>query len=189
MIAGRLPAGSGDSTVVTEIVARIDALDELMKDLLLFARPPQPRLASVDVAPLVAMTADLICRDPSLQAMRVNVAGSAPPVHGDAEMLKIVFQNLLANAAHAMAGRGHIQVSIGASDGTCHVAFEDQGPGIPADIRENVFTAFFTTKTRGSGLGLATAKRLVEAHHGQIQIECPSGGGTIVTVALPTQPS
>ena len=185
VIGGRLPADGRDAAVLNDIVKRIDALDGLMKDLLVFARPPQPRRVSVDVMPLVTMTADLLCQDPSLKDVRVEVDGSAPPLLLDAEMLKIVFQNLLINGAHAMKGQGKIAVTIAAINGTCEIAFTDSGPGIPEEIRDKVFTAFFTTKSRGSGLGLATAKRLVEAHQGAIAVECPPTGGTRVTIRLP----
>jgi PAS domain S-box-containing protein len=187
VIGSRLPAESRDRAVLGNIVTRIDALDGLMKDLLLFARPPQPRRTSVEIVPLVTMTADLICQDPTLKGIQVGVDGSAPPVLADAEMLKIVFQNLFVNSAQAMEGQGRIEVAIATADGRCEIAVTDTGPGIPAEIREKIFTAFFTTKSRGSGLGLATAKRLVEAHQGEIQVECPPGGGTRITVRLPTQ--
>jgi signal transduction histidine kinase len=71
----------------------------------------------------------------------------------------------------------------------CQIAFADDGLGIPSDIREKIFTPFFTTKARGSGLGLPTAKRLIEAHCGNITIQCPTTGGTIVTVELPGTPT
>ena len=129
VIGGRLPAESRDAAVLNDIVKRIDALDGLMKDLLLFARPPQPRRASVDVVPLVTMTADLLCQDPALKDVQVEVDGSAPPVLADAEMLKIVFQNLLVNSAHAMQGRGQDRRRDRAVDGTCQIAFTDTGPG------------------------------------------------------------
>jgi signal transduction histidine kinase len=61
----------------------------------------------------------------------------------------------------------------------------DSGSGIPTEIRDKIFTPFFTTKSRGSGLGLPTAKRLIEAHNGQITIDCPPAGGTSVVVRLP----
>ena len=115
----------------------------------------------------------------------MEVNGSAPLIAADAEMLKIVFQNLLINGAHAMQGRGRIRVAVRTLDSTCQIAFTDTGPGIPADVREKIFTPFFTTKSRGSGLGLPTAKRLVEAHNGQIVIDCPPSGGTTVFVRLP----
>lgn len=188
VIGGRMPPGSRDASVMREIVTRVDGLSELMKDLLLFARPPQPRPALVDVTSLIITTADLLSEDPSVRGVQVQISGSAPPIMADAELLKIVFVNLLVNAAHALDGEGVIHVSVGQLDGTCQVAVADTGPGIPSDIREKVFTPFFTTKSRGTGLGLATAKRLVEAHAGGIVIECPPGGGTTVTVRLPTGP-
>jgi two-component system sensor kinase FixL len=188
VIGGRLPPESRDAAITAEIVTRIDALDLLMKDLLLFSRAPQPRRTPVNVAPLVTMTADLLAQDPALRNVNVEVEGASPVVFADAEMLKIIVQNLLLNGAHAMQGRGTIRVTIHAVDSMCRIAFTDGGPGIPAEIRDKIFTAFFTTKSRGSGLGLATAKRLIEAHHGEIQVECPPDGGTTVIVSLPTQP-
>ena len=100
-------------------------------------------------------------------------------------MLEHVFQNLLINGAHAMNGRGVIRVDVAATDADCQVSFTDAGPGIPPEMREKVFSPFFTTKTRGSGLGLPTAKRFIEAHHGQIWIDSSDGGGTTVIVRLP----
>ena len=187
VIGGRLPEGSRDAAMTKEIVARIDTLNELMKDLLLFARPPQPRPVAVEVTRLVSTTADLMRADPALKDVLVEVAGSAPPIEADPDLLKIVFQNLLLNSAHAMQGQGTIRISVAALDSSCQVVFSDAGPGIPPDIREKIFVPFFTTKARGTGLGLPTAKRLIEAHHGSISIDCPPGGGTTVSIHLPAQ--
>ena len=186
VIGGRLKDG-GDQAVVQEIVARIDSLNDLMKDLLLFARPPKPRPTALDLTLLVATVAGLLREDPALADVQVDVRGSAPPVLADAGLLKIVFLNLLVNSAHAMEGRGRIRVSLSSVDGVCEITFNDSGPGIPPAVREKVFTPFFTTKARGTGLGLPTAKRLIEAHSGTISIECPPEGGTVVTVTLPLQ--
>ncbi len=185
VIGTRLAPGSRDLAVMGEIVTRIDALNTLIQDLLLFARPPQPRPAPVDVHALVAMTVDLLRADPVIGQVEITVEGAAPPVLADPELLKIVFQNLLINSAQAMQGRGRIRVAIGTVNTTCEVQVVDTGPGIPADIRDKVFTPFFTTKSRGTGLGLATAKRLVEAHRGAIRGEAPAAGGTSVTVQVP----
>jgi signal transduction histidine kinase len=179
-------AQDGTSTqILKDIVARIDSLDQMMKELLLFARPPKPKRAPTDVAPLVSTTARLLSEDPMWQEVDVVVDGAVKPLLADPEMLKIVFQNLLINGAHAMQGRGRIRVAIDEVNTMCQIAFSDAGPGIPADVREKVFTPFFTTKSRGSGLGLPTAKRFVEAHNGQIAIDCPPDGGTTVVVRLP----
>jgi two-component system sensor histidine kinase PilS (NtrC family) len=171
--------------VLNEIVSRIDALDQMMKDLLLFARPPKPRRVPTHVLPLVTATANLLGADPTWREVDIDVDGSSPAVSADPDMLRIVFQNLLINSAHAMHGKGHIRVAVGTVDTGCEITFIDDGPGIPSEIRQKIFTPFFTTKSRGSGLGLPTAKRLVEAHDGQIAIDCPAAGGTIVVVRLP----
>jgi two-component system, LuxR family, sensor kinase FixL len=183
-IGGRLAPESGDGAMVKEIVSRIDSLNEMMKDLLLFARPPQPRLKPTEIVPLVQMTANLLAQDPALRGVQIDVSGSSPPVAADAEMLKIVFQNLLVNGAHAMGGGGRMHVVVKAVDSSCMIAFSDEGPGIPVEVRDKIFTPFFTTKSRGSGLGLPTAKRLVEAQNGDIAIDCPPAGGTTVTITL-----
>jgi two-component system, LuxR family, sensor kinase FixL len=185
VIGGRLPQESKDAAIAKEIVTRIDALDMLIKDLLLFARPPQPRLMPVDVAGLISTTADLLSGDPSLKAVIVRIEGSAPPVDADAELLKIVIQNLLVNGAQAMHGQGAISVNLEPIDGLCRVTVRDTGPGIPAEVRERIFTPFFTTKARGTGLGLSTAKRIIVAHGGSITVSCPPGGGTTVEFTLP----
>ena len=189
VLAAREAKSGTAPPILNEIVSRIDALDAMMKDLLLFARPPTPKRAPTDLVPLVAATADLLRADPSLRNVDVDVVGSAPPVPADAEMLRLVFQNLLINGAHAMEGRGRIAVAVNAIDAaTCQIAFSDDGPGIPADVREKIFTPFFTTKRRGTGLGLPTARRMVEAHNGEIVIDCPPAGGTTVVVRLPLHP-
>jgi two-component system sensor kinase FixL len=185
VIGSRLPADSPDAAIAKEIVTRIDGLNNLMKDLLLFARPPQLHPASVDVAALIASTAGLLAQDPAMNGVRVEIEGIVPPLMGDPELLRIVFVNLLVNGAQAMMGEGVIRVSLETSDQSCRITIEDRGPGIPADVRQRMFVPFFTTKTRGTGLGLPTAKKIIEAHAGTIAVECPPGGGTHVTLELP----
>jgi len=185
IIGGRLPAGSRDAEVVKEIVARIDTLNDLMKDLLLFARPPQPRLSPVDPRPLLEMVVGLARQDPGARAITIQVDGSSDTIMADPELLKLVIQNVLLNAVHAIAGPGSIQVAVQRVASMCRITVADTGPGIPPDVRERLFTPFFTTKARGTGLGLSTARRFIEAQGGTIAIDCPQGGGTSVTIELP----
>lgn len=185
VISRRMPAGNPDEVMMQEIIKRIDSLDVMMKDLLLFARPPKPNRSPTDVVPLLTATAGLLKRDEGAEQVDVEIAGSSPPVPADGEMLKMVFHNLLINSAHAMQGRGRIRVQVSAAHHACRIAISDHGPGIPADQRDKIFTPFFTTKRRGTGLGLPTAKRFIEAHDGRITVECPPAGGTTVTVQLP----
>src|SRR5437867_7830757 len=98
IIGGRLPAGSRDGEVVKEIIARIDTLNDLMKDLLLFARPPQPRLAPFDPRPLLETVVNLVRQDPGARAIAFHVEGTSDKILADQELLKLVFQNFLLNA-------------------------------------------------------------------------------------------
>jgi two-component system sensor kinase FixL len=188
VIGKRLGAGSREADVIGDIIARIDTLNLLVKDLLLFARPPQPRPLPIDVSMILAGTAALLGEDAAHASVRVTLTGMAPPILADAELLKIVFTNLLINSAQAMKGQGDITVHVTADDGVCCVVVSDAGPGIPHEVRDKLFTPFVTTKSRGTGLGLSTVKRLVEAHHGQIIVDSPAAGGTVVTIRLPLAP-
>jgi PAS domain S-box-containing protein len=185
VISRRLPHDSPDAAVVREAVARLDALDDLMTDLLLFARPPQVRPTPVDIAALARATVDFVAQGPTAYGVRFEVDGESPPIVADPKLLKSVLLNLLLNAAHAVQNAGTVRTSIAATDGACVLAVADNGPGIPADIRDRIFVPFFTTKSRGTGLGLPTAKRLIEAHGGRITVECPPAGGTVVSIELP----
>ena len=186
VLGGRLPSGTKDAPVVKEILARLDALNGLLNDLLLFAKTPEPRFTPVSLYGLLTLTADLLAGDPAFRDVSLELSGDPAPISADAELLKIVFQNLFINAAQAMRGRGAIQATITADQRGQRVTVADNGPGIPAEARERLFRPFFTTKARGTGLGLSIAKRLVELHGGTIAIHCPPAGGTVVAVALPT---
>ncbi len=189
VIGSRLPPGSRDAAIIGEVITRLDALDELMKDMLLFARPPQLRPARVDLVQLANETTALVSQDPAARDITFDVEGTAPPVTADPTLLRIVILNLLLNAAHALQNGGTIRTSVGAGERSCRVTIADSGPGIPPEIRDRIFVPFFTTKPRGTGLGLSTAKRLIDAHNGRITVQCPPTGGTIVTVELPRDPA
>ena len=113
----------------------------MMKELLLFARPPKLRRSQTEIMPLVATTADLLGQDPSLKELEVELQGEAPVAFVDADMLKIVFQDLLINSAHAMNGKGRIHVTVRAENTACEIAFTDDQVGrllreLDATLRE-----------------------------------------------------
>jgi signal transduction histidine kinase len=80
-------------------------------------------------------------------------------------------------------------VSLRHAHGFNSIDIADSGPGIPAEIRAALFRPFKTTKARGTGLGMATAKRLIESQDGQIAVECPESGGTRITLTIPVAPA
>jgi len=184
VITSRMPAEQRDRGVLIDIIARLDALNRIVQDMLMFARPRALRQEPVSLAALLGDTVALIERDPTMSHVQIALSGAAD-ISGDREMLQVVFQNILMNAAQAMENKGRIEVSIGTVNGRCSVAIADQGPGMPEDVRAKAFDAFFTTKHRGTGLGLPIARRVIEAHGGTIQIDAPPSGGTMVTIVLP----
>ena len=189
VIGSRLPAQSNDGAIIKEIIARLDALNDLIQDLLVFARPPAPKLGRVDLKALIDSVVTLLKRDPAYHALVIDVVGAAPPALADANLLTIAVQNLLINAAQAQQGKGEIRVTLSVQDSLSRIEIADHGPGIPAEIRAALFRPFKTTKARGTGLGMATAKRLLESQSGMIEVDCPAPGGTVITLLIPTAPA
>lgn len=185
VIGSRLPPGSRDAPITKEIVARLDALNGLIQDLLMFARTPHPKLVPLDLTEVVRVVADLLGGDPAVARVRVAVEGRGRAVMGDGDLLRIVVQNLIINAAQAMNGSGEVRAILDERGGCQALTIVDEGPGISPEARAKLFQPFHTTKARGTGLGLATAKRLMEAQGGRIAINCPATGGTAVTLELP----
>jgi PAS domain S-box-containing protein len=187
VLMARRTADDGELPVMREIVGRIDALSELINDLMVFARPRPPRLTVVELRPLLDEAIAIVRRDPANDGLDVAVIGEDVSLSADGEMVRATILNLLINAAHAMSGRGGIVVTIGLDGDSATVEVSDAGPGIPLDIRDQVFEPFFTTKARGGGLGLAIARRTAELHGGSLRLDCPARGGTVVTLRLPRQ--
>jgi PAS domain S-box-containing protein len=185
IIGSRLPADNRDRPILKDIQERLDALNDLLEDLLLFARPKEPRAVPTEVRPLIETTVGLFKRDPGMSGVRVSVLGDSPTILADAEQLRRVFLNLLINAGQAMDGHGLVHVVVSSKNGACEIAVKDEGPGIPPDVLERVFEPFFTTKHRGTGLGLSTARRILERHGGSLQVNSSPGSGALVLVSLP----
>ncbi len=178
-----------------EIVLReATRLNGLITRLLEFTRPATPRREVVDLGRLVAETLEVFANDPAAQRVRVEPAMEPTPLSCDPDQMKQVIWNLLSNAAQAIAGRegdgqgpaGVIRVICAPEPGGgARFEVADDGPGIaPADIPK-VFVPFFTTKQRGSGLGLATVQRIVDAHGGTVSAESVLGRGATFTVHIP----
>jgi PAS domain S-box-containing protein len=189
VLMSRRSADDSETGVMRDIVARIDALSELINDLMVFARPRPPRLAIVELRPILADAITIVRRDPSAQGVEIAVEGDDVSVTADGELVRATMLNLLLNAAQAMAGQGRITARTSRSDGDASIQIQDTGPGIPAEIREQIFEPFFTTKARGGGLGLPIARRTAELHGGSLTLNCPPDGGTIVTMTLPIRPA
>jgi two-component system sensor histidine kinase PilS (NtrC family) len=185
MLADRLPKDDESQDVVREILARLDGLSALMSDLLLYARPPRPALRDLDLRDLSESLVAFYQGDPSWRDLQVVVEGPAVSVSADPELLTMALQNLLVNASQAMKGSGRIVVRTAAAGPVVQVDVIDDGPGLAEAARAHLFQPFYTTKARGTGLGLATVRRIAEAHQGSIEVLHTGPGGTTMRLTLP----
>jgi PAS domain S-box-containing protein len=187
VIGRRLPRDSPETAVIDEIVSRIDTLNDIVQDLLLFARPRPLELARVRLRQVVDESIALLREDPRFAGVRVETTVEDATILADPGQLKLVLINLVVNAMQAMGQQGVVRVASHRRGDRQEILVIDNGPGIPADVREHLFEPFYTTKSRGTGLGLATAHRIVASHRGEIRLECPPGGGTTAIVTLPCE--
>jgi PAS domain S-box-containing protein len=187
ILMSRRGADDRELPVMRDIVTRIDALSELINDLMVFARPRPPRFTVVELRPLLEDAIVTIRRDPVAEGVEISVSGDQATAMADTDMIRATVLNLLLNAAQAMAGRGRIDVLLSRDTEAATIRIRDTGPGIPHDVRDQVFEPYFTTKARGGGLGLPGAKRTAELHGGSLSLEPAEGGGTMATLTLPVR--
>jgi signal transduction histidine kinase len=170
------------------ITAEIDRLTNVVSSLLAFARPLKIERREVAVAD-VFERALLLARGPTglrQVPVRQRLAPNLPRLEADADLLCQVLVDLLVNAAEAVPPEGDIALEAeAAGDDGVEIRVADSGPGIPADLRARIFEPFFTTRPGGTGLGLAVARQIVEAHGGRIAAGDRPGGGACFTVLLP----
>jgi signal transduction histidine kinase len=166
------------------MIQRLVTLNEMVQELLYYARPKAPRLQSVNVSAIVqeavASARAAVGRDCS--AIDVHVGPQI--VTADAEMLRAALLNLTMNACQA-SGSEPVEIVAAELEGTCRISVMDRGTGIPPDVRERIFEPFFTTRAAGTGLGLAIVKRLMDVQGGSIALSDRPGGGTVAELSLP----
>ncbi|MBI5867369.1 MAG: PAS domain-containing protein [candidate division Zixibacteria bacterium] len=164
-------------------------LNGLVERLLEFAREPRVEKRPLDWNRFLGTTVDQFAEASRHRGARLRfvrrVPESLPPGHGDGLCLRQAIWNILENAEHATGGSGIVEIEAQPQSGGLRLRITDNGGGIDPRIADRVFAPFTTTKTRGTGLGLATCKKLIEAHGGQIAITSQPGNGTTVQVDLP----
>jgi signal transduction histidine kinase len=162
-------------------------LNHLVTNLLEFTRTQTPRRGVVDCCLLLEdalrYTADL--RAANRVAVERRYAAPQVAAAGDPDLLRPVLLNLVRNALQAMPEGGELAIGAAPRTDGVRITVADTGPGIPPAVREEMFRPFFTTRTRGTGLGLAVARRLVTAMGGRLEVETEVGHGTTFTVVLP----
>jgi signal transduction histidine kinase len=167
-----------------------EALGQVVTNFLNFARPSQVSLAPLDLASLIGRAADDLRHDMRDSGAEIRLEGQFGTIDGDDVLLRQAFLNLLRNAVEACVESKVTPLVIveGCIDRQHHVSrvsVHDNGPGIPASARDKMFRPFFTTKSRGTGLGLAMVQKIVVVHNGRIVAGDSPHGGACVQVSLP----
>lgn len=185
VIQTRFPADSSDRKVLGDLLARVDSLDQLVSDLLVYARPAPPVFRRASMLGLVGDTVALVTNDRGARATRFAVSGDDAELWIDPAQMGRALLNLITNAAQATPQAGVVRITGERHEDRYLLRVADDGPGMPADVAARCLEPFFTTKTRGTGLGLPIAKRVVDEHGGVFEVESAPGAGTRVTLSLP----
>jgi signal transduction histidine kinase len=206
VMAGLLRRKVADSpdaqSIIADIISEAKMANSTVVEMLDYVRPvrlERGRTAIAQVLHTAVSMAESKARRGDVE-VELAVPDDLPAIQGDEYQLCQVFTNLVINAFEAMNGQGRIRISAWAGtveqehtqrgDGLASVPMliveiADDGPGIPDDLKDRVFNAFFTTKAQGSGLGLAIVRKIIDAHDGRIDVTSSSGQGTRFTVTLP----
>jgi PAS domain S-box-containing protein len=187
IIRRKLPDDAAEQQVIDDILARIGSLDEAVRDMLVYARPRPPQMKRVAVRPILDSAAAQVQSDRGFAGVDVIVRPCGDQqLLVDPALLQQALLNVMLNASQAMKGQGTITLQAQAVPQGCEISVADTGPGIDDSAKEQVFQPFFTTRHRGTGLGLAVVRRTVEAHGGSVAIGSRPEGGAVVTLTLPT---
>jgi hypothetical protein len=187
IVSRDLPPTSPARAVIKDVRLEIAQINRIVTDLLETARPhpPQIRLSNLNttVEHAVMLARQQVLSKPI--KIELRKAPDLPEVEHDSDQIHQVLLNLLLNAVQAVTGAGNVNVEIGSQDAYAIVAVSDTGRGISPQHFSNIFRPFYSTKGNGTGLGLSLARRIVEEHHGRIDVHSVVGKGSKFTVLLP----
>jgi signal transduction histidine kinase len=180
------------------IEREISRLERIVRDVLSFARPAEPRFEAISAMALLGEVLDLMSAQLEKSGIELTVENSTDAIiKGDSNQLKQVLLNLIRNGADSVGAEGEIalrvhteRVSIGGR--SCNAAIlevEDNGQGISPDVQKRLFDPFYTTKPAGTGLGLSIAARIVEQHGGALRYKTEMGRGSTFGIIVPIMSS
>ena len=205
LLRRQIPDSPDAQSILQDIINEAKMANTIVLEALEFVRPLRLQVEHTSVGDVLNSAVTLAGRKLPDRAVEVklDVADSLPRIHGDHHQLVQLFTNLLINAFEALNGRGRVTIAAredmqdddhGHIDPTrplrtIVIDVVDDGPGVPRELCDRIFNAFFTTKPQGSGLGLAIVRKIVDAHDGQIDLTSTPGRGTRFRVTLPVSAS
>lgn len=188
VIRDATPAEDPHRPILAEVLRQINRLDQTVKDLLVYARPVPPRFDRCNISRVVERLMTVLNREPAMQRIRFEHQSDhrpLPSIEADDNQIEQLLMNLVLNAAHASRDGGAVILRTKLVAEGIQLEVEDYGQGMDASTCQRALEPFFTTKSRGTGLGLPICQRIAEAHHGALTIQSELGRGTLVTVRLP----
>jgi nitrogen fixation/metabolism regulation signal transduction histidine kinase len=167
------------------IINQVQAMKRMVDDFRDYARLPAPELAALDLNGLIREVLGLY--ETSSARIVIELAAELPPVLGDATQMRQIIHNLLRNAEDALEGRegAEIRLLTRLSGRDALLEISDNGPGFPPEILPRDFDPYVTTKARGTGLGLPIVRKIIDEHHGRIEISNLPAGGARIGILLP----
>jgi signal transduction histidine kinase len=174
--------------LVTSIGKEVDRLSEITETYLRFVRLPKPKLEREDLGAIATSVVEFAGGELALAGVTwsIDIEPGVPEVLADESQIRQALLNLVRNAKEAMPSGGRLRIDVGSSEeGLVRLALTDSGPGISRENLHQVFEPFFSTKAKGTGLGLALVQQIVSEHGGRIEVDCPPEGGTRFTILLP----
>ena len=173
------------------IQEEVQRLDRMARDFSRFGRPPEGPAAPVDVGELLATLVKRHSGEAGTAPVRLDLQAPLPFVDGHHDALGRAVLNLLVNAQEALGDQsgGRVEVVARPAPGGLEVLVRENGPGIPPEIRDDVWRPDITTRSRGSGLGLAMVRQTVLAHRGEVELADAPGGGAEFRIFLPADPT
>jgi len=178
----------GDLVKDIDVLSKeVQRLDRVVKTFLDFSRPVEVHFENLDLAELTREVADLMTPPAHLAHVALEVESPTGPVplRGDADLIKQAVLNLVTNAIEAMKDGGSLRLKTACDNGAVTLEVSDSGPGIPPAMRSKVFQLYFSTKGKGSGIGLALTYRAVQLHNGTIEFDSVEGRGTTFRLQFP----
>ena len=181
----KAPEGAPGEALAT-IMAEADRLNQRIRSLLNFSRPYDPALRKTDLRELLGSVSRLITRLPESTGRRVitELPREAVEWEVDPDYLEEALLELSLNALRAMPDGGELRLRLERHGRVASISVSDTGPGIPEGVRDRVFDLFFTTHPEGTGMGLATVKKIIEAHDGTLDLLWTGSDGTVFRVDL-----
>ena len=169
------------------IVQEVERLERILSNIMNFAKPPSPMFESHNINRLLDETLMMLEEEIQKHGIEaeMNLDESIPLIMIDAQQIKQVLLNLMHNAISALEGEGKLIVTTSNHGHYYEVHISDTGRGIPEELKEKIFTPFFTTKPAGTGLGLPIVKKIIDDHDGSITYHSTIGKGTTFVIRLP----